>query len=100
MDTFNKQPAESIDYTLDFSEALNTGDALALESPTVTLGLMTGIGEVPTVEAVTVNTALSCVKVRVAGGVSGQVCALNCVVNTVTGERLEGDARIKIKEIR
>ncbi len=101
MDTFSKQPAEVIDYTLDFSNAVNTGDTLVASPATVvTLALQSGTGDAPVLGTTTVNTTGNSIKQRVSGGVDGQVCLITCRVTTAAGEVLEGEARLKIKEIQ
>lgn len=100
MDVFTKQPSETIDYVIDFTDALDSSDALAPSpSPVVTLALVSGTGVVPTLGVVSINTATNCVKQRVSGGESGQTLLLSVVANTANGEVLEGDVRLKIKEI-
>lgn len=101
MDTFTKQPAEVIDYTIDFSEAVNTGDTLvASPAPVVILALQSGTGTAPNLGLTTVNTAGNAVKQRISGGVDGQVCLLTCCVTTASGEVLEGEVKLKIKEVQ
>ena len=101
MDTFIKQPAEVIDYTLDFSSAVNTGDTLVADpAPEVTLELQSGSGEAPSLGLTTLNTQGNSIKQRISGGIDGQVCLVTCRVATAAGEVLEGEARLKIKEIR
>ena len=101
MDTFTKQPAEVIDYTLDFSSAVNTGDTLVTSPvPVVTLLVQSGTGTAPALGTTTVNTLGNSIKQRVSGGVDGQVCLITCRVTTAAGEVLEGEARLKIKEIQ
>lgn len=101
MDTFSKQPAEVIDYTLDFSSAVNTGDTLVTSPvPVITLVVQSGTGTAPTLGTTTVNTSGNSIKQRVSGGVDGQVCLLTCRVATASGEVLEGEVKLKIKEVQ
>lgn len=100
MDTFTKQPAEVIDYTLDFSNAVNSGDSLVSTPVVVSIDLQSGSGTAPTLGLTTVNTLANSVKQRVSGGVDGQVCLITCRVTTAAGEVLEGEARLKIKEVQ
>lgn len=101
MDTFIKQPSEIIDYTLSFADAVNDGDSLtSTHPPEITLELLTGTGAPPTLGTTTLNTAGNSIKQRVSGGEDGQVCLLTAKVSTLSGERLEGEVRLKIKEIR
>ena len=101
MDTFTKQPGETIDYTLSFADAVNAGDSLNTSpAPQITIELLTGTGTAPTLGTTTLNTTGNSVKQRISGGVDGQVCLITCVVHTVAGEVLEGEVKLKIKEIR
>ncbi len=100
METFTKQPGETIHYVFDFSEALNTGDTVANIAPTITIELLSGSGDTPTLGIPTLNTVAGAVKQPVAGGTTGQVCLLTCRVTTTAGEVLENEFRLKIKETR
>lgn len=101
MDTFTKQPNEVIYYTLYFNKSMNEGDSINTQvSPIVDIELLDGTGDLPKLEMVTVNVGAGAVKLLISGGAHEQVCLLTCRVQTNEGETLEGDVRLKIKEIR
>lgn len=100
MDVFTKQPSETIDYVIDFSAAVNTGDNLVSSPvPTISLVMVSGTGTAPTLGFLTVNTTANSIKQRISGGVDGQVCLLTAIVTTASGEVLEGEVKLKVKEI-
>ena len=100
MDTFIKQPAEIIRYTVDFSKALDVGDTVASVTYSGVENVQ-GFVSADSVLMLSDEQIDPSVGVRhlVSGGVSGQTYKATVRVATTLGETLEHEYRVKVKDI-
>ena len=91
MTTLLKQPAETLNYTMDFTDLLSQGDYLdSIDSVTATpTGLTLGT---PAIDGT--NVVFS-----IAGGTDGVTYLLEVVVDTFDGETLEGDGNLAVADL-
>lgn len=86
----NKQPSEKLLLGMDFSATLSSTDVLS--TPTITVDIA-GL----TIDTITIVGQK--VNFFVSGGVDGQNYRINVVVNVSTGEILEGDGILKVRDL-
>lgn len=100
MDTFTKQPEEKLFYTVDFSQALNTGDSLSATAPTTSITKITTGTDAspPTLGAAIVNVSAGSVKQMISNGSDGFVYMYSCIATTADGETIEGNFKLKVKD--
>ena len=82
-----KHPNANIQYGVDFTDYLNSGDAIA--SASVSIESITGDSsplQLPTDANTDVNIAGAVVSVRVEGGTSGKEYDVDVQINTVNGD--------------
>lgn len=87
---FTKQPVDVVDYDVDYSEWLTTGDNVQSTEVTVT---PTGL----TIESVFVNDPR--IKVWCSGGTDGTTYKLTLTTTTADGRVKQDEFRVKVKEI-
>lgn len=88
--TYPKQPLERLDYDIDFSEWLSTGDTIVSASVIAATGI---VAEAPLVDA-----TQKIVKVWITGGTSGGTYKIQVTAITSEGRIKEGEIRIKVRE--
>ena len=94
MDKFDKQPSEKLDYDCVFSgDGLTDGDYL--NSIVSVVADDAGI----TIDSYSLNATTHILKVWVSGGASGHTYKITVLGDTAFGRRLEGDFKIKVKEL-
>lgn len=89
LNTFTKQPSEVLDYDIDYSSALDSGDTIVAK----TVIADTGIG-VDTSMIVGGNT----VKIWISGGTNGITYKITSRITTAAGRVREDEIKIKVKE--
>lgn len=91
MNLFYKQPADQLDYDLDFSDWLTDGD---------TITGAVAVSDVPA-ELVILSVSITdqIVKVWASGGVTGSTYQVTATVTTAEGRIKELDFKIRVKEI-
>ena len=82
-----KHPSANIQYGVDFTDYLNSGDNIA----TATVAIETITGDTsplgfPTDQATDVTTAGAVVSIRLSGGTTGNVYNVDVTVNTGNGD--------------
>lgn len=85
-----KQPAEVLNISFDFSSAVNTDATISINTVFTDSTDITVSGEV--VSGTSVNMSLS-------GGVTGNQYKITVRVDTSDGETIEADAKVKVKEL-
>lgn len=90
LDTYTKQPAEVLDYDIDYTDWLETGDTIASKTVTAETGL--------TVDSSAIWGASKKVKVWISGGTNGTTYKVTVTIVTVAGCTKEDEFRMKIKE--
>lgn len=89
LNTFNKQPAEVLDYDIDYSSALDTGDTIVAHTVTAETGI-------------TVDTSVIVggvyVKIWLSGGTNGATYKITLTVTTAAGRVREDEIKLKIKD--
>lgn len=91
MDTFNKQPAEILDYDIEAGDWLTSDDFIVTATSTSDTGI--------TVQSTTVQPDQRSVKVWIAGGTSGTTYKIQVTMTTDAGRVKETEFRIRVKEI-
>jgi len=88
-----KSPAASLQYALDFSEYLNTGDTIvddsSASSPVVTIGTISGDSAPlihPNGHGTDVSATTTKVTFRVSGGTAGNVYPITVKIATSAGD--------------
>lgn len=91
MNLFYKQPADQLDYDLDFSDWLTASD---------TISGAVAASDVPA-ELVILSVSITdqIVKVWASGGVTGSTYQVTTTVTTTGGRIKELDFKIRVKEI-
>lgn len=92
-----KQPWEERIYSFDFSPAMDA-DATLTSVDSIVVTLFNGVGSPSVVvsgEAVSGQAASA----KLAGGTDGQVYTVRARVIDSTGQKLEADGKLKIKEL-
>lgn len=91
MNLFQKQPADQLDYDLDFSEWLADGD---------TITGVTAVSDVPA-ELVILSALVAdqTVKIWVSGGLDGSTYKVTATVSTSQGRIKELDFKIRVRDI-
>lgn len=88
---FYKQPADQLDYDLDFSDWLTDSDTITGQ---------VAVSSVPSeLSILSVSTSGPIVKVFVAGGEDGSTYQVTATVTTAEGRIKELDFKIRVKEI-
>ncbi len=90
LDTYTKQPAEVLDYDIDYTDWLETGDTIASKTVTAETGL--------TVDSSAIWGADKKVKVWLSGGTDATTYKVTVTIVTVAGCTKEDEFRMKIKE--
>lgn len=85
-----KDPDEVITYGIEYSGALADGDSLS----SVVFTFLNAAGCTKSAEAVVGTKA----QVRISGGTADQTMSIQCRVTTATGEILEDNAKLKIRD--
>lgn len=90
MNLFQKQPADQLDYDLDFSDWLTEDD---------TINGADAVSSVPEELAIeSVSVSGQTVKVWVSGGVDGSTYKITTTVTTALGRIKELDFKIRVKD--
>lgn len=90
MNIFQKQPADQLDYELDFSEWLSGGDTIA--------GAVAVSSTPDELMIETVQTFSQSIKVWVSGGEDGQTYKVTATVTTAQGRVKELDFKIRVRD--
>lgn len=90
--TYYKQPVEVLDYDVDFSIWMPSGDVIDLATATVS---PSGGLEIDSVTAVVPDNY---VKVWVSGGTSGVTYKVECTVTTDDGRVKQAEINIAVKD--
>lgn len=103
MDILQKQPAEVIDYTFDFTLMLAPCDTLAATTPVVSIvneDAPAPVGDAPPVLGMlSVDIGTGMVKQRISGGTDKNTYKVTCLVMTSAGEKLEVEFKLLVKDI-
>jgi hypothetical protein len=92
MDTFIKQPAEVIDYDVDYSDFLSaSATTLSSAATSVTAGI--------TVVSTTVDNVHGYVRVRLSGGTDGTTYKITVDATCADAQVKEHDFQVKVKVI-
>jgi hypothetical protein len=86
---FTKQPADVIDYDIDFSEWLPVGDTLATATPTVDVASLT-LG--------TTVISDTGIKQWVSAGTDGLTYKVTVTVTTNGGRTVQQEFRVRVKD--
>lgn len=89
--TYLKQPAETLDYDLDYTEWLTPGDTVV--SAEVVVAPASDLA----VDAVFLNTTI--VKLWLSGGVSGTTYKLTITTTTDEGRIKQDEFKLKVKDL-
>lgn len=89
LNTFIKQPAEVLDYDIDYSGSLDAGDSIVAKTVIADTGI-----SVDTSLIVGGNT----VKIWISGGTNGATYKVTSRVTTAAGRVREDEIKIKVKE--
>ena len=87
---FTKQPVDVVDYDIDYSEWLTTGDNVQSTVVTVT-------PEGLTVDSVFVNDPR--IKIWISGGTNGVTYKVTVTATTADGRVKQDEFRVKVKDI-
>lgn len=90
MNLFQKQPADQLDYDLDFSDWLPDTD---------TITGVTATSSAPELEIVSAGVFGTLVKIWVAGGISDITYKVTATVATQEGRIKELEFKIRVKEL-
>lgn len=90
MTLFQKQPADQLDYDLDFSQWLTDDDTLVGVTAT------SNVPEEIIIESVSIEG--QAIKVWVSGGENGQTYKVTVTVTTTLGRIKELDFKIRVKD--
>lgn len=85
---FIKEPADVLDYDVDFSEWIPSSDSIATATPTADTGITLGL------TTITGNT----VKQWVSGGTDGATYKITLTVTTTGGRTKQVEFHIKVKD--
>lgn len=88
--TFPKQPLERLDFDIDFSEWLPTGDAILSASVIADTGI---VAETPLIDI-----TKKVVKIWATGGTTGAKYKIQVTAITTEGRIKEAEIRIRVKE--
>jgi hypothetical protein len=91
MNLFQKQPADQLDYDLDFSDWLTDDDILTGAVAT------SSVPEELIVQSVRLISPL--VKIWIAGGVSGATYKITATITTSQGRIKELEFKIRVREL-
>lgn len=92
MNLFQKQPADQLDYDLDFSDWLTDDD-------TITGAVATSsVPDELIVQSVQVFASIALVKIWIAGGVSGATYKITATITTSQGRIKELEFKIRVRE--
>jgi len=86
-----KQPGETLNLEMDFTELLNSGETISLPSVTTS---PTGL----TVTNVAIDSTAKRVGMTVSGGTDGTTYRFEVTVNTNLSQVLEGDGILKVRD--
>ncbi len=90
MNLFQKQPADQLDYDLDFSDWLTSTD---------TITGAVAVSSVPTeLQVLSVAISGSNVKIWIAGGVTGSTYKVTSTISTDEGRIKELEFKIRVRE--
>lgn len=90
MNLFQKQPADQLDYDLDFSQWLTDDDTLVGVTAT------SNVPEELIIESVSIEG--QSIKVWVSGGENGETYKVTATVTTTLGRIKELDFKIRVKD--
>lgn len=96
--TEKKQPLEIRSYGMDFTNALDTGDAITGQSVFVYDANRTDVSATMIVPS-SVQRAGNVVRVLIQGGTDGSKYNITFRATTMGGELLEEDVKITVKEL-
>ncbi|MDF3073469.1 MAG: BcepIL02 gp57 [Alphaproteobacteria bacterium] len=92
--TFSKQPADQLDYDIDFEQWLSEGDTITSATA------VTGTGEFDLiVESVSVSASKAVVKVWLSGGADGKTYTITVVTSTAGGRIKETEFKLRVKDL-
>lgn len=87
---FTKQPTEVLDYDIDYTSALDSGDTIAAQTVTADTGI-------------TVDTSLIVggvkVKIWLSGGTTGNTYKVTATITTAGGRVRQDEIKIKVREV-
>lgn len=90
LDTYTKQPAEVLDYDIDYTDWLETGDTIASKTVTAEAGL--------TVDSSAIWGASKKLKAWISGGTAGTTYKVTATIVTVGGCTKEDEFKVRVKE--
>lgn len=91
MNLFQKQPADQLDYDLDFSDWL---------TPTDTITGVVAVSNVPTeLEVLSASVTGPLVKIWLRGGVNGTTYKVTSTISTQEGRIKELEFKIRVREL-
>ncbi len=99
MDTFKKQPGEAIIYTMDFTDALKTGDTVSSVSAPVVTDISATPDQVTVPTVSSVSTSSTGVSFKLSGGIDRQTYKATASVTTIAGEILEHEFKLRVREL-
>jgi hypothetical protein len=94
--TYDKQPGEKLDYDIDFSDWIPSGDTIV--SAIVSVEIQPDALLVADTPA-TIQPGGKAVKVWIQAGTSGKTYQVNVVATTAGGRIKEVEFRVRVKEV-
>lgn len=88
--TFTKQPADTLDYDVDFTDWLPDGDVISSVAPSADAGITLG--------ATTISADGKAVKQWVSGGEDGKTYKITIRVTTAMARVKEAEFKVKVRE--
>ncbi len=90
LDTYTKQPAEVLDYDIDYTDWLEAGDIIVGKTVTVDTGL--------NIDSSSIFGASLKVKVWLSGGTHGTTYKVTVTITTLLGMVKQDEFKIRVKE--
>jgi hypothetical protein len=90
--TLTKQPGDSLDYDIDYSDWLTSDDNVSSATTAVSPDVVGGV----TVDLININDPR--VKLWISGGVSGVTYKITITMETSDGRIKEDEFRLRVKE--
>lgn len=88
---FHKQPADVVDFDVDFSEWMASNDVISMAVSTTDTGLTLG--------ATVINPANSTVKQWVSGGSDGSTYKVSMTITTTGGRTKQAEFKVKVRDL-
>lgn len=89
-DTYYKQPSEVLDYDVDYSEWIPSGDTIASKTVTAESGI--------TVDSSSINSSTHVIKVWLSGGTDGTLYKVTVLATTTAGRSKEKEFYVRVRD--